>query len=159
MRDHERGNGKHRPRGNRFADRSRRSGDILLENSAVLKEAKYRHADDRGRVGGGDRLARLQTEVGVSGAKYDAHYEAEQDRPQREFLHLHCRWDKRLVCAHESLAFTFSLSILPSIVFPASFACAAFITRPICFTDVAEVSASAASTAAWISSSVAEAGR
>ncbi len=57
-----------------------------------------------------------------------------------------------------SRARTFSLSSLPSTRLPASFAWAAFITTPICFTVVTPVSSTAATTAASISSSVASAG-
>src|SRR5918994_1503021 len=53
---------------------------------------------------------------------------------------------------------TLSLRAFPSTRLPASLACAAFITAPICFADVAPVSAIAAATALSKSSSVADAG-
>jgi len=60
---------------------------------------------------------------------------------------------------HARRAFTLSLSSFPSMVLPASFDCAAFMTAPICFADVAPVSEIAASIAACMSSSDAPAGR
>src|SRR5580698_3291417 len=52
---------------------------------------------------------------------------------------------------YDNRARTFSLSALPSTRLPASLACAAFITRPICFCEVAPVSASACPMASSIS--------
>src|ERR1039457_3996886 len=88
--------------------------------------------------------------------------QAEQYRPPGELSHLHAFGYEGLELRrgrHESLDLTLSLSALPSTVFPANFACAAFMTRPICLREVAPVSAKAASMAASISSTLAPAGR
>ena len=160
-RDHERRDGEDRARRDRFADGARSSGDILFKDGP-FKDAQYGHADDGRRISCGDGLSGLQAKVGIGRAQDHAHHEPEQHGPQREFLHLDVRWDERLVLAgrgHESLAFTFSLRIFPSTVLPASFACAALMTMPICFEAVAPVSARAAATAFSMSSSLADAGR
>src|SRR5258707_7293421 len=57
-----------------------------------------------------------------------------------------------------NLARTFSLRAFPSTRLPASLACVAFITTPICLADVTPVSASAAAMAASISASDGAAG-
>ena len=59
----------------------------------------------------------------------------------------------------DSFAFTVSLTIFPSALFPASLAIAAFITPPMSFIDDAPVSAIAAATAWSISSCEADCGK
>src|SRR5262249_16329758 len=124
--------------------------------------------DYRGGIRCGDRLSGAQSQICIGRAEYHAHHQSEQHGAERELLHLDVRRDEGLVrtCrgrsggwGHARRAFTFAPRILPSTGLPASFACAAFITSPICFAVVAPVSAMAASTAAFRSSSLAAAGR
>ena len=69
-----------------------------------LKSAQHGHADDGRRIGGGDRHAGAQAEVGVGRAENDAHDEPEQERPQGELRHGRVRGDVRLelLVAHET---------------------------------------------------------
>src|SRR5213075_837934 len=82
-----------------------------------------------------------------------AHHQAKQYRAPGELSHLHPfgyeGLELRLLFErrHESLDLTLSLRVLPSTVFPASLACTAFITKPICFCDEAPVSVMAAAMA------------
>ncbi len=70
------------------------------------------------------------------------HFHDDNRRPSKGFCQL----------SYANLALIRSLNAFPSTRFPASFPCAVFITNPICFAEVAPVSASAATTAASSSS-------
>src|SRR4029077_16120518 len=143
-----------------FTDRARGTRDVLFQDGA-FEHAQHRHADHRRGVGGGDRLAGFESEICVGGAQNHAHHQAEHDGSPGELLHLHALRHKgpEFGGRHESLDLTLSLSVLPSTVLPANFACTAFITTPICLMEAAPVSAIAAVTASSISSSLAPAGR
>ena len=164
MRDDESGNCEDCARRHRFTDRTRRARDVLFKDRA-FEDTQHGHADHGRRIRGCDGLARAQSEIGVGRAENHTHHEPEQHRPERELLHLHVRRNERFMLPdfrlrrHASLAFTFSLTSFPSTVFPASAVCTAFITSPICFAEVAPVSAIAASIAASSSASLAAAGR
>ncbi len=86
-RDHEGRNGEHRARGDGFADRAHRSGDVLLEDGA-LAQLQHGHADDGGRIGGGNGHARAQAQVGVGGAQDHGHDQAQQHGAEGELPHL-----------------------------------------------------------------------
>ena len=92
-----------RARRHRLADRADRSRVVLLEERA-LHHPQHRHADDRGRVGGRDRHAGAQAEVGVGGAEHDAHHQAQEEGPDRELRHRGVVGDVGLVVlvAHEA---------------------------------------------------------
>src|SRR5205823_5944244 len=97
-------------------------------------------------------------QVCVCRAEDYAQHQPEEQGANRELLHLH-RFGNERNMFHERRALTLSLNDFPSTVFPVSRACVAFITTPICFSEVTPVSASASPIAASISSSVAPAGR
>jgi len=86
LQDHERGNREDRARRDRLTDRADGPGEVLLEDRAAA-DAQQRHADDRRRVGRGDRHAGAQAQVGVGRPQDDAHAAAEQQRPHRELGH------------------------------------------------------------------------
>ena len=157
-RQHEGRDGENRAGRHRFADRPDGSRDVLFEQRA-LHQPQQRHADHRRRVGGGDGHARLQAQVGVGRAQHGGHHQAEQHRAQGELAHVGLvrhvgpEFLFGLRGRHWSCDLTFSLSAFPSTVLPASLACAAFITTPICLIEVTPVSASAAAMAASISAS------
>jgi hypothetical protein len=68
--------------GDRLADRADGAGEVLLEDGA-LEDAQHGHADDRGRVGGGDGHAGAQAEVGVGRAEHDGHDQAQHSTAPR----------------------------------------------------------------------------
>src|SRR6185312_6827282 len=148
----------HRARSYAFSDRPSGPRDVLFEDRS-LPQPQHSHADHRRRICGGNCLAGTQSEICVRRSQNYGHRQTQQHRPPGELLHLDFVGNEGLVLGwgHWSLAFTLSLNIFPSIVLPASFACAAFITTPICLSDVAPVSENAASIAASISASLAPA--
>ena len=103
-----------------FADRAGGPRDVLFEDGA-FEHPQHGHTNDGCGIRGGDGLAGAQPEVGIGGAQDDAHHQTQQHRAQGELLHLHALRHKRPVASpfvlwrrHESLAFTLSLSALPS---------------------------------------------
>ena len=85
-RDHERRNGEDRARGDRFANRSDGSGDVLFEDRA-LHDAQHGHADDGCGIRRSDGHAGAQAEVGVGRAQDDGHDQAEQNGADGELRH------------------------------------------------------------------------
>ena len=85
--DDEGRDGEDGPGGDRFADRADGPGDVLLEDRA-LHEPQDGHADDGRRIGGGDRHAGPEAEVGVGRAEDDGQDEADEDGPEGEFPHV-----------------------------------------------------------------------
>ena len=160
VRDEKGRQGEDRAGGHRFADGAGGARDVLLQDGA-FDQAQHRHADDRGRISGGDGLAGAQTEIRIGRAQNHGHRQAQQNGARRQLAHFDVFRHERPVFdgRHCSRALTFSLSDFPSTVLPASFAWAAFMTTPICFNEVTPVSESAAAIAASISASVAPAGR
>ena len=138
--------------------------DILFENRA-LHQPQDRHPDHRRRVSGGDGHPRAKTQVKIGRSQNDRHDQADQHRAERELPHVgllgHVRLELLSGCgrSHASRDLTFSLIDLPSTILPFSLACAAFITTPICLTEVTPVSARASAMADSISASPAAAGR
>ena len=78
--DHEGGDGEDGAGGHGLADAAHGSGHVLFEDGA-LHELDEGHADDRGRVGGGNGHAGLQPEVGIGGTEHHGHDEADEHRP------------------------------------------------------------------------------
>ena len=85
--DEEGRDGEDRARGDGLADRADRPGHVLLEDRAA-HELEEGHADDRRRVGRGDRHPGPEAEVGVGRAEDDGQDQADEDGLEREFLHL-----------------------------------------------------------------------
>ncbi len=82
--DDERRDGEDGARGHRLTNRADGPGEVLLEDGAALEQPEHRHADDGGRVSGGNRHPRAQSEVRVGRAQDDAHEQAQDERAQRE---------------------------------------------------------------------------
>ncbi len=96
--DDEGGDGENRTGGNGFADGARGTREILFEDG-TFPDAQDGHADDGGRIRGGDGDARAQAQVGVGSAQDHAHDEAENHGPGRKFRHLCIFGNKRTVFA------------------------------------------------------------
>jgi len=80
------GDGEDGAGGDGLADGAGGTGEVLFENGSAL-EAEEGHADDGGGVGGGDRDAGLEPEIGIGGAEDDAHQETEDDGEVGELRH------------------------------------------------------------------------
>ncbi len=90
--------------GNGFADGSDRAGHVFFQQRS-LHEPQQRHADDRGRIGRGNRHACFQPKIGVGGAQDPGHQQTEDHGSESKLAHLH-------ICRHIGSEFRFLIGIL-----------------------------------------------
>ena len=83
----ESGDREDRSRRHRLPDRADGPREVFLQERP-LHHAQDRHADDRRRIGGGNRHPRPKAQVRVGRPQDDAHRETQDERPDGELTHV-----------------------------------------------------------------------